>query len=68
MTNGLSLKPKTPTSTSSAIADHHFHAAARAVELQAKLVRDAARPLQHRRPPLIEGAAQPSDDGGSTLK
>ncbi len=52
-----------------AIEDHHFYAAARAVELQAKLIRAAAprlpRPLNNPpAPPLIEGAAgEPSGQG-----
>jgi phage terminase small subunit len=38
-----------------AMEDHHFYAAARAVELQAKLVRAARPPAS----PLIEGTALP---------
>ncbi len=48
-----------------AIEDHHFYAAARAVELQAKLTREAARPrlTPSPAPALIEAepAEQPHD-------
>ncbi len=49
-----------------AIEDHHFYAAARAVELQAKLTREAAAPRFTPRPapcPAPAQAAAPAGDG-----
>ncbi len=46
-----------------AMEDHHFYAASRAVELQARLVGMAAarrRSLQPPEPPVIEGRAEPA--------
>ncbi len=56
-----------------AIGDHHFYAAARAVELQAKLARMAAadaspRPALFPAPVLIEGVVLPPSEDGADAK